>query len=90
MPSGVQVTKVKSGLSAGRVQTAVLRLIVEREREIKAFLSEEYWTIDAKLKAERKSFDAKLYGTADGDKLDTIGDAQSAEKIVNALENCVI
>ncbi len=78
--------KVKSGLSAGRVQTAVLRLIVEREREIQAFVSEEYWTVDAKLKAERKSFNAKLYGTADGNKLDTITNSNYAEKITSLLE----
>lgn len=78
--------KVKSGLSAGRVQTAVLRLIVEREREIEAFNSEEYWTIDAKLKAERKSFDAKLYGTIDGKKLDTIVNETSAQNVVDELE----
>ena len=81
--------KVKSGLSAGRVQTAVLRLIVEREREIEKFETQEYWTIDAKLRAERKGFEAKLYGTADGNKIDTIPDAQEAEKIVNALDGAV-
>ena len=41
--------KVRRGLSAGRVQTVALRLIVEREREIKAFVKEEYWTIGAHL-----------------------------------------
>jgi DNA topoisomerase-1 len=41
--------KVKRGLSAGRVQTAALRIVVEREREIEAFVSEEYWTLDADL-----------------------------------------
>ncbi len=41
--------KVRRGLSAGRVQTVALRLIVEREREIKAFVKQEYWTIDAHL-----------------------------------------
>ena len=79
--------KVKSGLSAGRVQTAVLRLIVEREREIEAFNSEEYWTIDAKLKAERKSFDAKLYGTADGNKIDVIPNEDNANEIVAQLDS---
>ncbi len=78
--------KVKGGLSAGRVQTAVLRLIVEREREIEAFVSEEYWSIDAKLKAERKGFDAKLYGTADGKKLETISNVDSANNIVAELD----
>ena len=43
--------KVRRGLSAGRVQTVALRLIVEREREIKAFEKKEYWTIDANLAA---------------------------------------
>lgn len=79
--------KVKSGLSAGRVQTAVLRLIVEREREILAFVSDEYWTIDAKLKAERKSFDAKLYGYADGNKIEIIPNEEAALKIVEELDN---
>ena len=51
--------KVKSGLSAGRVQTVALRLIVEREREIEKFEAVEYWTIDAKLASGRKSFVAK-------------------------------
>ncbi len=41
--------KVRRGLSAGRVQTVALRLIVEREREVKAFEKKEYWTIDAHL-----------------------------------------
>src|SRR3954463_14279337 len=45
--------KVKRGLSAGRVQTAALRLIVEREREIKAFEKQEYWTIDVALNAKK-------------------------------------
>lgn len=47
--------KVKSGLSAGRVQSVALRLIVEREREIDAFKSEEYWSIGAKLEASSKN-----------------------------------
>ena len=45
--------KVRRGLSAGRVQTVALRLIVEREREIRAFRSEEYWTIDVDLAAKK-------------------------------------
>ncbi len=45
--------KVRRGLSAGRVQTVALRLIVEREREIKAFVSREYWTIDVGLAAKK-------------------------------------
>jgi len=46
--------KVRRGLSAGRVQTVALRVIVEREREIRAFLKKEYWTVDAGLLAKKK------------------------------------
>jgi len=70
--------KVKSGLSAGRVQTVALRLIVEREREIEKFNSEEYWSVDAKLLAGTKSFKAALYGFADGKKIDVIPNAEEA------------
>ena len=77
--------KVKSGLSAGRVQTVALRLIVEREREIEKFNPEEYWSVDAKLLASRKSFSAKLHGFADGKKIDIIPN-EEAGKIVSALE----
>ena len=80
--------KVKSGLSAGRVQTVALRLIVEREREIEKFNSEEYWTIDAKLLSSRKTFEAKLYGTADGKKIDEIKNEEAANKIVENLKDC--
>ena len=45
--------KVRRGLSAGRVQTVALRLIVDREREIRAFLKQEYWTIDVALNAKK-------------------------------------
>ena len=79
--------KVKSGLSAGRVQTVALRLIVEREREIENFNSEEYWSIDAKLMAGRRAFVAKLYGTKDGKKIELIPSGKEAGKIVDALEN---
>ena len=79
--------KVKSGLSAGRVQTVALRLIVEREREIEKFVAEEYWTVDAKLLSGRKSFSAKLYGFADGKKIETVSSGEEAEKIVRELDN---
>ena len=79
--------KVKSGLSAGRVQTVALRLIVEREREIEKFVAEEYWTVDAKLLSVRKSFTAKLYGFADGKKIETIPNGEEAERIVRELDN---
>jgi len=55
--------KVRRGLSAGRVQTVALRLIVEREREIKAFEKKEYWTIDAHLAGPKPpAFDARFLG----------------------------
>lgn len=52
---------VKRGLSAGRVQTVALRLIVEREEEIRNFRPQEYWSIEAELEAEGKRFKAKLH-----------------------------
>ena len=81
--------KVKSGLSAGRVQTVALRLIVEREREIEKFNAEEYWSVDARLLSGRKSFSAKLYGYADGKKIDVIKNVDEADKIVADLSNAV-
>ena len=60
--------KVKRGLSAGRVQSVALRIICDREDEINAFIPEEYWTLDAKLKAdgEKKSLTAKFHGDENG------------------------
>lgn len=58
---------VKKGLSAGRVQTVALRLLVEREREIRAFNPREYWTIAAQLEHEGQGFTAKLHHL-DGEK----------------------
>ncbi|MGT2667486.1 type I DNA topoisomerase [Streptococcus rifensis] len=60
--------KVKKGLSAGRVQSVALKLIIDRENEIKAFKPEEYWTIDATFKKGTKSFQANFHGV-DGKKL---------------------
>ena len=54
--------KVKKGLSAGRVQSIALNLIIKREQEIKAFVPEEYWTLDAQFKKEKTSFEASFYG----------------------------
>lgn len=57
--------KIKRGLSAGRVQSVALRIICDREKEIDAFVPEEYWTLEAdfKLKGEKKPLRAKFYGT---------------------------
>ncbi|MGR9114653.1 MAG: type I DNA topoisomerase [Gammaproteobacteria bacterium] len=61
--------KIRRGLSAGRVQSPALRMIVEREQEIEAFKTREYWTIDAELSAENQAFKAKLTHY-NGEKLD--------------------
>ncbi len=61
--------KVQRGLSAGRVQSPALRLIVEREEEIEAFLPREYWTITAGLSKQQQNFQAKLT-RLDGDKVE--------------------
>ncbi len=61
--------KIRGGLSAGRVQSPALRMIVERELEIEAFVSQEYWSVDAVLNGQEQAFKAKLTHF-DGDKLE--------------------
>ena len=77
---------VKPGLSAGRVQSVVVKLIVDREREIQAFKQEEYWSIDAKLSTARskKQFPAKL-SSYQGKKVE-IPNEEQAKKILAELE----
>lgn len=79
--------KVRRGLSAGRVQSVSVKLIVDREDDIRAFVSEEYWTIDASLlgKNGKKPFPAKLHGK-DGKKLD-IKSKEQSDEILEALTN---
>jgi len=79
--------KIRRGLSAGRVQSPALRLIVERELEIEAFETREYWTVTADLTKEAKDFEAKLTYFA-GTKLDqfSIEDGARAGEIRQALE----
>src|SRR6202453_1223508 len=86
--------KVRRGLSAGRVQTVALRLIVEREREIKAFVPVEYWTLDAQLtpQNEKTEFKARFTGI-DGEKavVETVDapslpNKQRMDAVVAALE----
>ena len=77
--------KVRRGISAGRVQTVALRLIVEREREIKAFVKEEYWTIDAHLLANKPpQFAARFVGI--GDEKTPVPNGEEAEKLKAALD----
>ena len=70
--------KIKPGLSAGRVQSVAVRLIVDREAEIKAFVPKEYWSIDAVFHKEGnpKTFSAKLH-SKNGEKLEIVNKEQS-------------
>ncbi len=78
--------KVKRGLSAGRVQSVALRIVCDREKEIDAFIPEEYWTLDAHLAVtgEKKPLIAKFYGTEDHKM--TIGSKEEMDKILSDLE----
>ncbi|WP_378957118.1 type I DNA topoisomerase [Pelosinus sp. sgz500959] len=78
--------KVRKGLSAGRVQSVAVRIICDREKEIKAFISEEYWSITAKMREKPKSvlFEAQLT-LIDGKKA-KVEDESQAEKIKAELE----
>jgi len=58
--------KVRTGLSAGRVQSVVTRMVVDREREIRAFVSQEYWSIDVVLHQAEKDFTAHFFGNEQG------------------------
>jgi DNA topoisomerase-1 len=73
--------KVRRGLSAGRVQSVALRIIVDREREIEQFIPVEYWTIEAELAktAQMPTFKAMLVGFADGTKLDIHNEQEATE-----------
>jgi len=80
--------KVRRGLSAGRVQTVALRVIVEREREIRAFVPKEYWTIHALLAAgEPPVFEAKLIRHK-GEDIEVSNEAE-AQKVVAAVEKAI-
>lgn len=78
--------KIRRGLSAGRVQSVAVKLIVDREEQIKAFKAEEYWTVDAKLLAKgvRKGFDVRL-ALKDGKKTE-LPDESSANAVLAELE----
>ncbi len=79
--------KIRRGLSAGRVQSVAVRMICDREEEIRAFVSQEYWSIDAKLIASgsKKVFSAKL-AAVDGNKIELTDKAQT-DVILKRLEN---
>ena len=73
--------KIKSGLSAGRVQSVALRIISDREEEINAFIPEEYWTLDAEfnVEGEKKPLAAKYHGS--------IQNKEQLDKILKEIEN---
>ena len=79
--------KIRRGLSAGRVQSVAVRIIVDRENEIRAFVPEEYWSIDAKFvpKGARKAFSASFYGSEEGKKIE-IKSKEQADKILAELD----
>ncbi|BEH09508.1 MULTISPECIES: type I DNA topoisomerase [Geobacter] len=81
--------KIRYGLSAGRVQSVALRLICEREKEIQAFQSQEYWTIGAELAKEGGQKCTANLVEAEGKKLDKfdIPNQAAADRLVKALEN---
>lgn len=77
---------IRRGLSAGRVQSVAVKIIVDREKQINDFKPEEYWSVDAKFipKGGRKAFSASLYGTEEGKIQITNG--EQAQAIVSELE----
>ncbi len=76
--------KVKSGLSAGRVQSVATRIIVDREEEIKNFIPEEYWTINVVLNDGSKSFTVYFYGDENG-KIKLTNEADT-NKVLSAID----
>lgn len=76
--------KVKKGLSAGRVQSIALRLIIEREEEIKRFQPEEYWTIEGEFEKGKKPFSALYYG--DGEQKIKLTNEADVQQVLNNIE----
>ena len=79
--------KVRKGLSAGRVQSVAVKLIVDRENEIENFIPEEYWNIYANLKKEnsKSTFEARYYGT--NGKKQELHSKEEVDKILKEIEN---
>ncbi|WP_129044909.1 type I DNA topoisomerase [Companilactobacillus metriopterae] len=76
--------KVKKGLSAGRVQSVALRLVIDRENEIKKFVPEEYWTIESTFKKGKSKFTANFYGL-DGKKLN-LNDNDGVQEVLGRVD----
>ncbi|ADU30769.1 type I DNA topoisomerase [Evansella cellulosilytica] len=75
--------KVKKGLSAGRVQSVAVKMIIDREKEINAFEPEEYWSIDAKFEKDGEAFEAKFI-SKDGEKL-SLKSENDVKEVLKAL-----
>ena len=80
--------KIEKGLSAGRVQSVALKLIIDREREINDFKSEEYWTLDLELNKLRKKIIAKYYGYIENEKIKKvkINNEYEVNEIINNID----
>jgi DNA topoisomerase-1 len=78
--------KVRRGLSAGRVQSAALKMVVDREREILDFTAKEYWTIDALLAREQAEFNARLRGKA-GQRTFELGSQEETQAVNQQLRD---
>ncbi len=78
--------KIKKGLSAGRVQSVATRMVVDREEEIEAFQSQEYWLLDARLNcgAEDAVFTARFHGK--GDKKQELRSKAEVDEVINAVQ----
>ena len=76
--------KVKKGLSAGRVQSVALKIIIDREKEIREFIPEEYWSIDGNFKKATKKFKAAFWGL-DGKKK-KLPNAESIKEVTDRLD----
>ncbi|SDY40557.1 type I DNA topoisomerase [Bacillus sp. 166amftsu] len=78
--------KVKKGLSAGRVQSVAVRLIIEREKEIQSFIPEEFWTIKTEFVKGKETFEASFYGV-NGEKVQLTNETQVKEIIEKMKDN---
>ena len=75
--------KIKTGLSAGRVQSVATRMVIDKENEIKDFVSEEYWNLDAVLSCGEGSFTARFHGK--GDKKKELKSREEVDEVINAV-----
>lgn len=78
--------KVKKGLSAGRVQSVAVRLIIDREKEIKKFIPEEYWSIEGQFLKGQKEFEASFYGV-NGEKKELKAESEVKDLLKNINGN---